>query len=196
MAKPHSPLLWRQIHQTLSPTSHTLRTAQTCTALSSHNSTPRRPFHTTQTRSASARQTPSLRRAARNNLPGNIDFPYDVNGLKLDREGFWWGHINADVNTMLKEFEEVAHILYDISEGTTIMPPGVNFTTFKSVGEHLIRLSHSHPPTAANVRSISIGKSRPKQGIHTKLHTIHGPMNTFSDPNYIQTSTQSTESHS
>ncbi|KAF9243260.1 hypothetical protein DTO013E5_8000 [Penicillium roqueforti] len=36
------------------------------------------------------------------------------------------------------------------------IPPGVNLATFVSVGEQLIRLSHSQVPTASLVRSISI----------------------------------------
>jgi hypothetical protein len=158
MAKPHSPLLWRQIHRTLSPIPHTLRTsAQACTALSCH-STPR-PFHTTQNRSASVRQTPSLRRAAERNLPSNFVLPHKLpNGLKVDREGFWWGVINEDVNIMLKEFEESAHVVYEVASQSQMIPTGVNFDTFKSVAEQVIRLSHSVPPTANNIRTISSGK--------------------------------------
>jgi hypothetical protein len=78
--------------------------------------------------------------------------------LSVDRDGFWWGALSADVNIMLGEFEEAAHILYEMSNEMNLIPPGVNFATFKSVGEQVIRKSHSELPSAKSVRTISIGK--------------------------------------
>lgn len=77
-------------------------------------------------------------------------------GVKLDRDGFWNGYCIAHVEPTLAEFKQFTRQLYETY--SFMLPPGVNLATFGSVGEQLIRLSHSQRPSASLVRSISIGE--------------------------------------
>ncbi|KAJ5405622.1 hypothetical protein N7465_006906 [Penicillium sp. CMV-2018d] len=160
MARPLiSPLQWRQLNQALCPTAHTLRhhRAQACTAravTNSNTTTSKRPFHTTQTRSAirPSRKAPSVRKEARQGVPRNVLVARG--GVKLDRDGFWNSYCTAHVEPTLAEFKQFTRQLYETYQN--LIPPGVNVATFGSVGEQLIRLSHSQLPSASLVRSISI----------------------------------------
>lgn len=162
MAKPLiSPLQWRQLNQALCPTAHTLRhhRAQACTAravTNSNTTTSKRSFHTTQTRSAirPSRKAPSVRKEAREGVPRNVLVARG--GVKLDRDGFWNSYCTAHVEPTLAEFKQFTRQLYETYQN--LIPPGVNMATFASVGEQLIRLSHSQLPSASLVRSISIGE--------------------------------------
>ncbi|KAJ5513040.1 hypothetical protein N7463_002592 [Penicillium fimorum] len=152
------PLQWRQLHQTFCPQARTLRHgAQACTAravTNSNTTTLKRPFHTTQTRSAirPSRKAPSVRKQPRNgNSEGVFEGP---GGLKLDRDGFWNAYCGAHVEPTVAEFKQFTRQLYE--RFSHVMPPGVNLATFASVGEQLIRLSHSQLPSASLIRSISI----------------------------------------
>ncbi|KAJ5164632.1 uncharacterized protein N7500_006462 [Penicillium coprophilum] len=158
MARPLiSPLQWRQLHQALFPKAYASgHGAQACTAravTNSNTTTLKRPFHTTPTRSAirPSRKAPSVRKQLRND-----DVFEGPGGLKLDRDGFWNAYCGAHVEPTMVEFKQFTRQLYE--RFTHVMPPGVNMATFASVGEQLIRLSHSQGPSASLVRSISIGK--------------------------------------
>lgn len=77
----------------------------------------------------------------------------------MDRDGFMVGKLISDVSYSLKQFEEMAPMLYDMGIAANTIPRGVNFKTFKTVCEKLIRISRDGPPHASAVRSISEGKS-------------------------------------
>ncbi|CAG8910250.1 unnamed protein product [Penicillium egyptiacum] len=155
------PLQWRQLHQALCPKAHTLRHhgAQACTALAVTNSnttTSKRPFHTTQPRSAfrPPRRSPSVRIQERRGT-GEVEHVLVApDGVKLDRDGFSNFYCTAHVEPTLAEFKQFTRQLYETYDH--LIPPGVNLATFGSVGEQLIRLSHSQLPSASLVRSISI----------------------------------------
>ena len=153
------PLQWCRLHPILSPKAHILRQhgAQACTARAVTNSntiTPKRPFHTTQNRSAlrPSRRAPSVRR--QKVIPEHV--LVSEAGLRIDRDGFCNTYCTAHVEPTLAEFKQFARQIYENYEG--VMPPGVNLATFVSVGEQLIKLSHSQFPSASLVRSISIGE--------------------------------------
>jgi hypothetical protein len=101
-----------------------------------------------------------MRRAEIRNIPMTPLTHKLPNGLKLDRDGLWWGIITRDVNIMLKDLEPLALQLYENMSNTPLMPPNVNFETFRSVLVQVIKLSHSVHPAAQNIRTISSGKSR------------------------------------
>ncbi|KAJ5383389.1 hypothetical protein N7517_001300 [Penicillium concentricum] len=150
------PLQWRQLHQALSHKAHLRHGAQACTRVvtNSNTTTLKRPFHTTQTRSAirPSRKAPSVRKQPTNGQFENVfEGP---GGLKLDRDGFWNAFCGKHVEPTLAEFKQFTRQLYERS--SRIIPPGVNLATFASVGEQLIRLSHSQLPSASLVRSISV----------------------------------------
>ena len=160
------PLQWRQLHRALCPKVHKLHHngAQACTTravTNSNTTTSKRPFHTTLPRSAirPPRRSPSVRTHERR---GTGAVPDDAlvapNGLRLDRDGFCNHYCVAHVEPTLAEFKKFTRQIYETYD--YLIPPGVNMATFGSVGEQLIRLSHSRFPSASLVRSISIGESR------------------------------------
>lgn len=157
MAKPpHSPLLWRQINQSLSPPRPAF-IAKLEPSTPCHRGASSRPFHTTPIR-AGPRKTPALRRAAARNIPGGFSLPHTTkNGQRLDRDGFWWAKLKTDVNVCLREFDGIANDLYELTSRKKMMPPGVSFKTFKTVAEQLIRLSHSEHASQGNIKTISTG---------------------------------------
>lgn len=55
-----------------------------------------------------------------------------------------------------KEFQAKVKETYEAASG--MLPSGVGLTTFKSVGEQLIKAAYSAGPSAAAIQSISIGK--------------------------------------
>ncbi|KGO71073.1 Tetratricopeptide-like helical [Penicillium italicum] len=119
-----------------------------------NTTTSKRPFHATQTRSAirPSRKAPSVRKDENKGVPRNVLVARG--GVKLDREGFWNSYCTAHVEPTLVEFKQFAREFYEAYQ--TLIPPGVNLATFVSVGEQLIKLSHSQLPSASLVRSISI----------------------------------------
>lgn len=161
MAKqPRSPLTWRQLQQAFPPILHTFCIPIRSSTALSHSNTFSRPFHTTHTRSATARRTPSIRRAERAGLPERPGIKYKNNsGLSVDRDGFMVGRLTLDVSYSLKKFGDMAPFLYDMGLKGNTIPPGVNFKTFKTVCENLIRNSREDFPQASAARSISEGKS-------------------------------------
>jgi hypothetical protein len=158
------PLQWRQLHQALCPKAHTLRPygVQACTAraVTNSNTTSKRPFHTTPTRSAvrPPRRSPSVRIQERNGPGAVSDVLETPNGMGLDRDGFWNHYCIAHIEPTLAEFKKFTRQMYETYG--YLLPPGVNMATFGSVGEQLIRLSHSRFPSASLIRSISIGESQ------------------------------------
>lgn len=157
------PLQWRQLHQALCPKAHTLghNGVQACAraVTNSNTTTSKRPFHTTQARSAVGppRRSPSVRMQERKGTGAvSGDVLVTSNGHGLDRDGFWNRYCVAHVEPTLAEFKEFTRQMYETYD--YLLPPGVNMATFGSVGEQLIRLSHSRFPSASLIRSISIGE--------------------------------------
>ncbi|CAG8287333.1 unnamed protein product [Penicillium nalgiovense] len=155
------PLQWRQLHQALCPKAHTLRHngVQACAraVTNSNTTTSKRPFHNTQARSAVGppRRSPSVRMQERKGTGAvSGDVLVTSNGQGLDRDGFWNRYCVAHVEPTLAEFKEFTRQMYETYD--YLLPPGVNMATFGSVGEQLIRLSHSRFPSASLIRSISV----------------------------------------
>jgi hypothetical protein len=77
--------------------------------------------------------------------------------LPLDRDGFAVFTVRGDGSKEIKEFQDSVKDIYEAANG--MLPPGIGLTTFKSVGERLIRAAHNERPTAQVVQSISIGNT-------------------------------------
>ncbi|KAJ6072594.1 hypothetical protein N7467_010679 [Penicillium canescens] len=154
-----SPVQWRQICHALNPKVHGVRNPRlsACAAPAVNNvtapATTKRPFHTTQSRSiVGGRKTPHLHsprheREAKRQLRSKQNLP-------LDRDGFSAFLIAGGGVKETKEFQAKVKETYEAASG--MLPSGVGLTTFKSVGEQLIKAAYSGSPTAAAIQSISI----------------------------------------
>lgn len=156
-----SSVQWRQICHTLNPKAHGVRNPRlsACAAPTLNNvtapATTKRLFHTTQPRSiVGGRKTPHLH-GARHDRETKRQLRSKQN-LPLDRDGFSAFLISGGGVKETKEFQAKVKETYEAASG--MLPSGVGLTTFKSVGEQLIKAAYSGAPTAAAIQSISIGK--------------------------------------
>ncbi|KAJ5317219.1 hypothetical protein N7508_001727 [Penicillium antarcticum] len=161
MAKPSlSPAQWRQACRAINPNVHgvcdTRLSARAAPAINNVTAatTTKRPFYTTQPRSiAGGRKTPHLHNGSLQRATSRV--LKSKQGVHLDRDGFFNLKSGADVAKVVREFQDSVKETYEAA--SSILPPGIGLTSFKSVGERLLKAIHAGHPSAAAIQSISIG---------------------------------------
>ncbi|OQD79180.1 hypothetical protein PENANT_c059G11493 [Penicillium antarcticum] len=160
MAKPSlSPAQWRQACRAINPNVHgvcdTRLSARAAPAINNVTAatTTKRPFYTTQPRSiAGGRKTPHLHNGSLQRATSRV--LKSKQGVHLDRDGFFNLKSGADVAKVVREFQDSVKETYEAA--SSILPPGIGLTSFKSVGERLLKAIHAGHPSAAAIQSISI----------------------------------------
>lgn len=162
---------WLKFRQSLSSTSptilnlraHNLLTPPSRLALTTtRNGTtsPRRPFHSTQYRSAkgkSARPAPALRRKMRDSEAGLEPAWQGKDGVGLiNNKGFYMNSLSVDTPELIAKFKEWSEYLYADASSHGLLE-NISYRTFEDVAIKVFDVIDG-PPNPHRIRSISTGE--------------------------------------